>query len=145
MLYRRADILCHLSSLHEMGRAYVGGNCGGYRYCLQYRKPQFKSHLCFGCYEKYSCKMGLRRPEFVSSSTGRAVLVITTHVGNVLFCLHSPDVMITVLWQAISLQNIPVSVLLKTFHSAESNQNSFCYKQNLVISDASVANGYVIE
>lgn len=69
------------------------------------------------------------------------LFVITTCAGNVLFRLRSPDLMITVLWQAVSLQNILVSVLLKTFHSAESS----CYEQNLSLSDASVANGYVIQ
>lgn len=73
------------------------------------------------------------------------LFVITTCVGNVLFHLRSPDLMITVLWQAVSLQNILVSVLLKTFHSAESGQTSSSYEQNLSLSDASVANGYVIQ
>lgn len=58
---------------------------------------------------------------------------------------HSRDLMITVLWQAISLQNILVSVLLKIFHSSESCQISSRSEQNLIITDASVANGYVIQ
>lgn len=73
------------------------------------------------------------------------LLVITTCAGNVLFCLHSPNLMITVLWRAISLQNILVSVLLKTFLSTENSQTSSCYEQNPVASDASVANGYAIQ
>ena len=56
------------------------------------------------------------------------LLVTATCAGNVLFHVYSPSLMITVLWQATSLQNILVLVLLKTFNVAENSQTSFCCK-----------------
>lgn len=75
----------------------------------------------------------------MSSSTSK--VVSHNHLsGSCLVLSPLPDLMITVLWQAISLQNIPVTMLLKHFIQQKAIKSALP-----IILTVSTASGYVIQ